>query len=151
MDELDTRQRGDAAEAAVVGAFTRAGLLVLMPFGRFGPYDMVVDLPGAGLVRVQVKSGRVRGGCVVFNCCSTDHGRGRSDYVGKADVFAVHELSSDEVYVVPVAEATTRATALRLAPTRNAQRRRVRMAADFTLDQWLGDVLALTDAAATAP
>lgn len=145
MDDLDTRQRGDAAEAAVLSALTDAGLLVLMPFGRFGPYDMVIDLPGGRLLRVQVKSGRVRKGCVIFNSCSTDHGRGRTDYVGRADVFAVHAPTATGVYVLDVAEATTRATSLRLEPTRNAQRRRVRLAADHTLDQWLADELALTE------
>lgn len=47
--------------------------------------------------------------------------------------------------MVDIAEATTRVTSLRLRPTRNAQQRRVRFAADHTLDQWLGDELALTE------
>ncbi len=144
MEPLDTRHRGDVAEAAVLHALTKAGLLVLMPFGRFGPYDMVIDLPGGRLVRVQVKSGRVRRGCVLFNSCSTDHGRGRADYAGKADVFAVHAPTDDGVYVLPVAEAATRVTTLRLRPTRNAQALRVRTAAHHTLNAWLADELALT-------
>ena len=134
---IDTRQRGDIAEAAVLHALTAAGLLVLMPFGRFGPYDMVIDLPDGRLVRVQVKSGRIKGACVIFNSCSTDHGRGRSDYVGRADVFAVHAPTIDGVYVLDVATATTRATTLRLAPTRNSQVSRVRFASDHTLARWL--------------
>ena len=137
MDVVDTRHRGDIAEAAVLSAFTLAGLLVSVPFGRFGPYDMVVDTPGGRLVRVQVKSGRVRDGCVIFNSCSTDHGRGREVYDGRADVFAVHADTEDGVYVLDVASATTRATRLRLRPTRNAQQRRVRLAADHTLERWL--------------
>ena len=140
MESLDTRQRGDLAEAAVLHALTEAGLLVLMPFGRFGPYDMVIDLPDGRLIRVQVKSGRVRAGCVMFNSCSTDHGRGRSVYDGKADVFAVHAPTADGVYVLDVAAATTRATTLRLEPTRNAQQRRIRFAADHTLKRWLARV-----------
>jgi hypothetical protein len=137
MEPLDTRQRGDFAEAAVLHALTEAGLLVFMPFGRFGPYDMIVDMPGGRLVRVQVKSGRVRRGCVIFNSCSTDHGRGREDYLGKADVFAVHAPTPDSVYVLDVAAAVTRVTTLRLEPTRNAQQRRIRFAADHTLANWL--------------
>ncbi len=121
----------------MLSALTEAGVLVLMPFGRFGPYDMLMDLPDGRLVRVQVKSGRVRGDCVIFNSCSTDHGRGRSDYVGKADVFAVHAPTVDGIYVLDVGAATTRATTLRLAPTRNSQLRRIRFAADHTLRRWL--------------
>jgi hypothetical protein len=143
VDQLDTRQRGDLAEAAVVHAFKAAGIAVLLPFGGFQAYDLVVDLPGGRLVRVQVKSGRVREGCVIFNCRSTDHGRGQRGYKGRADVFAVHATTG--VYVIDVAAATATVTALRLIPTRNAQRQRVRMAADHTLDAWLGDELALTE------
>jgi hypothetical protein len=51
---------------------------------------------------VQVKSGRVRNGCVEFNTCSTDHGRGRQHDVGRADIIAVHVASTDIVDVVPV-------------------------------------------------
>ncbi len=138
MESLDTRQRGDFAEAAVLHAMIEAGLLVLMPFGRFGPYDMMLDMPNGRLVRVQVKSGRVRGGCVLFNSCSTDHGRGRADYIGRADVFEVHAATADGVYVLDVAAATTRVTSLRLEPTRNSQQLRVRHAADHTLERWLG-------------
>lgn len=97
VEPFDTRQRGDLAEAAVLHAFTEAGLLVSTPFGRFGPYDLIIDLPGGRLVKVQVKSGRVREGCVLFNSCSTDHGRGREVYVGRADVFAVHAETHDGV------------------------------------------------------
>lgn len=121
-------------------AFVEAGLLVHLPFGGSGPYDLVVDVPGGALVRVQIKAGRVRNGCVVFNSCSTDHGRGRRDYVGRADVFAVQAPTRDGIYVLDVALATTRATTLRLNPTRNAQRRRVRLAADHTLGRWLAAV-----------
>lgn len=144
MLHLDTRLRGDVAAAAVLHALTVAGLLVSTPFGGFGPYDLVVDMPDGRLVRVQVKSGRVRGGGVVFNSCSTDHGRGRTDYVGRADVFAVHAPTADGVYVLDVTAATTRATTLRLEPTRNAQERRIRFAADHTLDRWLAGQLELT-------
>lgn len=144
MAVLDTRHRGSRAEAAVLHACLEAGLLVSVPFGGFGPYDLLVDVPGRGIVRVQVKSGRVRNGCVVFNSCSTDHGQGRLDYIGRADVFAVHAPPAPGIYVLDVAAATTRATSMRLEPTRNAQQRRVRFAADHTLDRWLERSASLT-------
>lgn len=137
MPVLDTRHRGNHAEAAVLHAFLEAGLLVSVPFGGFCPYDLLVDVPHHGITRVQVKSGRVRNGCVVFNSCSTDHGSGRLDYTGRADVFAVHAPPAPDIYVIDVEDATTRATSLRLEPTRNAQLRRVRLAADHTLAGWL--------------
>ena len=86
-------------------ALTAAGLLVLVPFGRFGPYDLVAETAPGDFVRIQVKSGRMRGGCVEFNCRGTDHGAGSGCYAGRADVFAVHVHGTGEQFIVPVAQA----------------------------------------------
>lgn len=67
-----------------------AGLDVFVAFGEGTPFDLLAVLPDGSIVRVQVKSGRVRGESFVFNTCSTDHGRGRHDYRGRADVIAAH-------------------------------------------------------------
>ena len=44
MEPLDTRLRGDLPSRGSPRVI-EAGLLVLMPFGRFGPYDMLIDMP----------------------------------------------------------------------------------------------------------
>ena len=129
---MDTRTRGDLAEAAILQALAAAGLIVSLPFGRFGPYDLVVET-ASGFVRVQVKSGRHRGDCVEFNCVGTDHGRGVGSYRGRADVFAVHVHATGAQYVVPVAEARAGKMYLRLRPTANNQRVGVRFAEDYRL------------------
>jgi hypothetical protein len=129
---LDTRLRGDIAEAAVLPALTAAGLLVLTPFGRFGPYDLVAKtMPGA-FVRIQVKSGRLRGGCVEFNCRATDHGRGPGSYAGRADVFAIHVHETGDQYVVPMEEALASKMYLRVVPAANS----IRPAARYRLADW---------------
>jgi len=75
---------------------------------------------------------------VLFKSCSTDHGRGRADYVGRGTSAPFHAPTADGVYVLDVAAATTRVTSLRLEPTRSTQHLRVRFATDHTLKQWLG-------------
>ncbi len=137
---MDTRARGDVAEAAVLHTLTAAGMTVLTPFGRFGPYDLVVETAPGTFVRVQVKSGRVRAGCIEFNCAGTDHGSGRGSYAGRADVFAVHLHATGEQFVVPVAEARASKMYLRITPTRNGQAARVRMARDHRLGDWVASV-----------
>jgi hypothetical protein len=137
---VDTRLRGDIAEAAVLRTLTEAGLLVLTPFGRFGPYDLVAEVAAGEFVRIQVKSGRVRKGCIEFNCCGTDHGNGRTSYEGRADVFAVHVHETGQQYIVPVDEAMGSKLYLRLAPTANNQRLKIRWAADYHVDDWLDRV-----------
>jgi len=138
MEPLDTRQRGDFAEAAVLHAMIEAGLLGLKPFGRFGPYDMLIDMPDGRLVRVtgEVRTcpRRLRALQVVQHRSRPGPGRLRRP----GDVCAVHAPTADGVYVLDVAAATTRVTSLRLEPTRSTQHLRVRFATDHTLKQWLG-------------
>src|SRR6478609_10456935 len=133
---MDTIRRGNAAEAAVLSALVSADLHVYVPFGEGSPCDLVVGR-GDELFRVQVKSGRVRGGCVEFNTCSTDHGRGRLGYVGRADVFGVWVPELDRVLIVPVGEVAKYRGYLRLAPARNNQQRGVRYASDYAVEDWV--------------
>lgn len=144
---MDTRTRGDLAEAAVLKSFAGADFVVAIPFGRFGPYDLAVETP-SGFFRVQVKSGRLRGACVEFNCVGTDHGQGVGSYAGRADVFAVHVHATGEQYVVPVSEAKKAKMFLRLEPTVNNQLRRVRFARDYLLSDWIERERTRVDSAA---
>jgi hypothetical protein len=134
---VNTIARGNAAEAAVLQAFAAAGVSVLIPFGSGLSFDLAVVMPGGAILRVQVKCGRVRNGCVEFNAASTDHGRGRLDYRGRADVLAVHVASISRVFMVPVDEWPVYACFLRLDAPRNNQRRGVRSAEDYAFEQWL--------------
>ena len=135
---MDTILRGNAAEAAVLNALIQADIGVALPFGGGCPFDLIVVSPDDGsLLRWQVKSGRIRSGCVVFNTCSTDHGRGRQDYRGRADHIAVHIPRWPDIYVVPVDEFPSYTGCLRLEAPLNNQRKRVRFARDFTLEAWV--------------
>jgi hypothetical protein len=53
---MKTATRGNAAEARVLAEFVRRGFDVLTPFGGGQPYDLAVDLGGAGFLRVQSKT-----------------------------------------------------------------------------------------------
>ena len=132
---MDTIRRGNAAEAAVLSALVQAELHVYVPFGEGSPCDLIVER-GEELARVQVKSGRVRKECVEFNTCSTDHGRGRLSSLGRADVFGVWVPEVDRVLIVPVGEVARYRGYLRLAPARNNQKRGVRYASDYAVEDW---------------
>jgi PD-(D/E)XK endonuclease len=134
---VNTIARGNAAEAAVLQAFAGAGISVLIPFGGGLPFDLGAVMPGGAILRVQVKCGRVRNRCVMFNTASTDHGRGRLDYRGRADVLAVHVASLSRVFMVPVDDIPFYVGSLRLDLPRNNQRRGVRFAEDHTFERWL--------------
>jgi hypothetical protein len=135
---MDTINRGNAAEGAVLAALVAADLPVLLPFGQGLGFDLAAAVPPRGdVIRIQVKCGRVRKGCVLFNACSTDHGRGRQPYRGRADVIAVYVRELSRVFVVPVEECPTYVGTLRLEATRNNQMAGVRFATDYTFDAWL--------------
>lgn len=116
------------------------GLDVLVPFGSGHPYDLVVDL-GGDFVRVQCKTAWLRGGCIVFNSRSTDHGGGPRPYLGLADIFGVFFPPSKAVFLVPVVELPGFEGRLRIERTRNNQKKGVRVAADYALERWSAEKL----------
>ena len=134
---MSTIAKGNAAEGAVLRALTAADMHVLIPFGDGLSFDLAAVAPDGTILRLQVKSGRVRKGCVEFNASGTDHGRGRLHYRGRADVMAVYEPSLDRVFIVPVDDCPSFKGYLRLDAPRNHQRRRVRLAEDYSLEAWV--------------
>jgi PD-(D/E)XK endonuclease len=125
---------GNAGEAMVLAALVRKGLHILVPFGE----DSLGD---ASFLRVQCKTARPQRGCLVFNPHTTDHGRGRQSYAGRADIFGVYFPPFGSVYLVPIGAVTRFSGRLRLKPTLNNQQQRVRYAADFEIDRWTIDSL----------
>src|ERR1044071_10493502 len=127
---------GNAAEAVVLSAFVQRGFRMSVPFGDGYPYDLVLHLRGTEFLRIQCKTAWRKGGCLVFNCRSTDHGRGPQSYAGLADVFGVFFPPNQSIYLVPIDGVANFEGRLRLNPPRNNQRRGIRMAAEFEFDRW---------------
>jgi len=135
-----TSGRGNAGEAAVLKALVQRGFHVFLPFGEGHPFDLGV-LIGERFVRIQCKTAWRNGGCLTFNSHATDHGNGIRSYTGVADLFGVYFPPYDSVFLVPVDEMPRHEGRLRLEPTRNNQKRRVRFAEDFRVDRWTVDRL----------
>src|ERR1051325_9239998 len=107
-DNGNSSAKGNISESKVLAAFTEAGYTVLLPFGTGVAYDLVID-DGVNLSRVQMKTGRLRKGCVLFAAYSTNGSKGnqrRRDYKGKADLFAVYCPDNDKIYLVSVDEVS---------------------------------------------
>ena len=107
-----------------------------LAFGENTRSDLIIEA-GDRLARVQCKTGRLRGGSVVFRACSSyGHHRNpltaRRDYQGQVDAFAVYCPETAGVYLVPIADLSVHVEAkLRVDPPRNGQRKRIRLAADY--------------------
>lgn len=128
---------GDRTTLAVMQALQTTGYAVSVPFGENVRYDLVID-DGERLRRVQCKTGRLRNGAIRFATCSCygHHARpqqARRDYLG-VDCFAVHCPETSGVYLIPIEDLPVRVQpALRVEPSRNGQRRRVRQAATYEI------------------
>jgi hypothetical protein len=119
-----------------LAALVQRGLDVLVPFGDGHPYDLVVSIGHSTFIRVQCKTAWGQKGCLVFNSQSTDHGRGAGSYVGLADVFGVYFPTDESVYLVPIGSVANTQGRLRLMPARNNQKRRVRFATEYEIENW---------------
>lgn len=116
---------GEKSEAAVLAALLRAGRTVLKPFGDNQRYDLATD----------EGDGKQDGSVLLFDTCSfyVHRGRGKRDYRGDADIFAVYSPDLDKVYMVPVDETGKRGCCLRIIPSTKGQTKKVRMASQYEL------------------
>jgi hypothetical protein len=148
---MGSAARGNAAEAAVLNGLIDLGFEVLVPFGSGHPFDLAIYGPACGFLRIQCKRAWPVKGCLTFNSRTTDHGRGQQSYLGLADLFGVYFPPTDSVFLIPVEEIPGFAGRLRLEPTRNNQRKGIRLAADFEIRTWTDERLAGLTAAARGP
>lgn len=129
---------GDRTTLAVMLALRDFGYAISVPFGENTRYDLVID-DGVMLQRVQCKTGRLREGAILFNTASSyaHHSSARDSrrpYDGQIDHFGVYCPSTSGVYLIPIGEVTCRTAArLRVAPSRNGQRKRVREASAYQI------------------
>lgn len=129
---------GDRTTLAVMLALQDTGHTVAVPFGENTRYDLIID-DGRTLSRIQCKTGRLRLGSVVFPTCSSNahHSNpkmAQRQYGGQVDFFGVYCPQTDGVYLVPIEDVPTRrVAALRVLPTRNRQRQKIRWAAGYEI------------------
>lgn len=136
VPKRNTKLKGDISELRVAVALAEAGYLVSKPLGENQRYDLIAD-DGIRLLRVQVKSGRIRRGAIAFSCCSS-HGHRRTvltsrPYIGQIELLAVYCAENRKVYVIPEAELTRTASHLRLVPPRNNMVKTIRWASKYEL------------------
>jgi hypothetical protein len=130
----NTKLTGDISELHVATALAEAGYIVSKPFGENARYDLVAD-DGERLLRVQVKTGRLRGGVVRYACFSSHahrHG-GMRPYFGEIDFLAVYCPQTRKVYLLPESALVATTGHLRIGPTKNNMAKRIRWASEYEL------------------
>ncbi len=131
---MNTKTVGQLSEAIILAEFMKRGEVVLLPFGDNERYDIVLDRDGE-FIRVQCKTARYVRGCVDFSTASSQvhRDKGRQNYIGQADLFAVYCPPLGKVYIVPVATASKNSMCLRIEPTKNNQDTGVNWASDYEM------------------
>lgn len=126
----NTKSLGVRSEAIVLAELIRAGYKVSIAFGEDQRYDLILDDAGA-LSRVQVKTGRLRDGAILFNCYSVhaDRNERLRTYRGAIEFFGVYCPGIDGVYLIPVGDVpSTCHPSIRVTASKNGQRSRVKWA-----------------------
>jgi hypothetical protein len=129
---------GDRTTIAVMAALQEVGFAIYVPLGENTRVDLVIE-DGEQLARVQCKTGRLRRGAVRFAACSSyahhPHPKVvRRDYIGQIDYWGVYRAETGGVYLIPIGDAALiREVALRVEPSRNNQRQRIRLASDYLI------------------
>lgn len=131
------KAKGDLAELMVATDLLRRGYKVALPYGEDWDYDLIL-CRGESLERVQVKYTESDGKVITVSCRSHSLTNGKiratKHYTAQTvDWIAVYDRTSDRCYYVPSAElGNGRAMlTLRIAPTLNNQRRRIRPVEDY--------------------
>lgn len=132
----DTKSIGELSELIVAFALSRAGYFVSKPFGENTRYDLVIDKDGT-LSRVQVKTGRLRNGAILFNTYSSHyhrHGGSCKPYTNDIDFFGVYCPQLRSVYLIPIEDTAKLSGTIRVSETKNGQHSHVRWAQPYLID-----------------
>ena len=124
-DRRDTSSRGDLSEHELALALMRAGHAVLRPLASASRYDLVIDNRDGTFVRVQCKTGLLRGGRIMFRVYSVSgHTTKGAPYRDGVDAFGVYCPATGDAYLVPIAAIGQRtgSICLRIEPARNGQK-----------------------------
>jgi glucose dehydrogenase len=135
-DKRDTKRTGDISEAMVLAALVRCGYTVAIPFGENQRWDAVIERDNV-LARVQIKTGRLRKGVIIYNACSSHaHRNGRTrNYFGQVEYFGVYCPELEQSFLVPIEHATATYCSLRVDVTKNGQAKRLRWAHHYVLTE----------------
>jgi PD-(D/E)XK endonuclease len=137
VNGLTSNEKGAIAEAQVIAAAIRQGIVVLRPLIDGRRYDVMFDFGDGRLARVQCKWARLLDGVISAHISGCRHsptrGYVRSTYdASEIDAFAIYCGALNRCYYVPIQEMSARSELrLRLTPTRNGQQSGVTMAADY--------------------
>lgn len=137
-EKSKTHVKGDAAEMTVASSLIKHGFEVSQPLSSGARYDFVAEYQGV-FFRVQVKAAYNYGeGTFSFSTCSKPQAGSKKIQYKKQniDIFSVYCFEKDNVYIVPIEEASISGMTLRYKKPKNNQKKRVNFVEDYVLKEW---------------
>jgi len=132
---MNSKDKGNVAEAYVLAALLKQGLTVSIPYGENARYDMVFERSNR-FYTVQCKLGRLRNGRVKFNLRSVYKVKGKlftRSYGSTIDYYGVYCQELNTVYLVPVTGLGATEASLNLEVPKNKNQNGFRLARDFEI------------------
>lgn len=134
---MNTKDIGDQSESKVLSMFLDRGYSVLIPFGDNKRYDLVVEDRGK-FIRIQIKTGSYRNGCVISKLYSTYKLKGkivRRLYTREEiDYVIIYSPDLNKFYLINVREINVGEITLRVKTSKNSkgvQKKKINFAEDF--------------------
>ncbi|MCA1816710.1 MAG: hypothetical protein LC746_09950 [Acidobacteria bacterium] len=121
---MNKYELGNRSEGVVLCAYLAAGFNVSIPFGTGASYDLVVEA-GARMLKIQVKTAWVSGGCVCYKSQRRQPGHGltrRAYRSGEADYFVAFCPETGQIYAAPAETITASKAGCDLSPRRTDRR-----------------------------
>jgi Holliday junction resolvase-like predicted endonuclease len=126
-----TKQKGDIAEAFVTFLLKKKGFNVLLPWGEDNRYDLVVEKKGV-FKRIQVKYVTPKNGVLEVSLRSSNNYKVIHYTPKDIDIIAAYSPQQEKVYFIPRDMINNKSLCkLRLAPTKNKQKKKVIMASEY--------------------
>ncbi len=126
-----TKQKGDIAEAFVTYLLKQNGFNVLIPWGEDNRYDLVTEKNGV-FKRIQVKYATPKNGAIELRVRSCNNYNVLRYSPKDIDIIALYSPETNKVYFVSMNSIKNKSLCkLRLAPTKNKQKKFIVMASKF--------------------
>lgn len=130
---MHSNDKGTLAESKVISRLLEIGKKVALPYGQNHRYDLLIDEGKGKFSRVQVKNGRTKNGCVLYNNFSGGgYSKGRKYYNNDVEYFGVYCKELDQVYLIPTKQAKG---SLRYLPTHSGQYKKIKFAEKYILHE----------------
>jgi hypothetical protein len=132
---MNSKDKGNIAEAAVLLRLLQLGKTVSIPYGENARYDLVFEEQGK-FYTVQCKLGRLRKDSIKFNLCSVYKIKGKlvkRSYGDSIDYYGVYSPDLHKVYLVPSREVKKREATLKLGIPKFRNQNGFRLAENFEI------------------